>query len=122
MNKELIEKIINIAIENGYNPWDEVKTIDIDIENALRLWGDIQIGFNWRDEKKKCIWRNLSTILTSKEFIDAFCKYLWMNEKDYKNFKNMINWTWDETINDFTCEQAIAIRDWKLEEFYKQFI
>lgn len=135
MNTQLIKEYIEFAVNNGY----EIK--DILYNDEIRL-------YNW----EKTPWivhnsssRNIVTIITSKEFILCICKWLWkrcIQNWDFDWSKGIygefdvqyyidkwldiefanITWYTLDFYSEFTNSQAIAIRDWTLDEFITKIL
>jgi hypothetical protein len=70
---------------------------------------------------------NIIELITSKEYIEAICRYIIENKLN--KWESITTWYKANTysfinpfIDTFTAEQAIAIRDCKLEEFIKTIL
>lgn len=112
MNKEIAQKYIQFAIDNwliANIAWKYEKVLEIDIwekQTYVSLqekpWFTMSGTFN-----------NIE-LITKKEFIQVISKWL-----DWKT------WLWHllhTRIKNITIGQAIAIRDWKLEEFINNLL
>jgi len=62
------------------------------------------------DDYSDIKWQELIELITSREFLEAICHWLRMEGEHFYS------------MNELTGEQAIAIRDWKLEEFINNLI
>lgn len=122
-----IERYIQFAIDNGYIQnifWKYEKIIDLCIWNKQT--------FIWLLEKPWFTAHetfNNIEMFTSKYFIKAVAS--WIIKSWKKSFKlerawlTNIDWEWltiDTLIQRITIDQAIAIRDDKLEEFIEQLL
>ena len=92
MTKEVIDKYIQFAIDNWYDEYD-------------MEWYLFMETLKWP--------RHYVNVITSKEFIEAVARWL---------MENIWFYDLDKIINVLTKDQAIAIRDWKLEEFILELI
>lgn len=106
MNKELAKKYIQFAVDNWYMKNKIQKIINIEF-----------LDYNWNIiiySKKYSFNLNIIQIIMSDPFITSISKWI-----DWKT------WLWnllDTKIKNITIQQAIAIRDWKLEEFIKNLL
>lgn len=131
MNNKIIEKYIQFAIENWYN-W--FWKFDISNDNDWLPSDWIWITFYSLDvdyfgyERIEAEYI-LEQLITSKDFIEAIAKWI-KKEVEETHWNSLLEWCvsmvyrwvrcieWDDAlIYDITTQQAIAIRDNKLEEF-----
>ena len=91
-----IEQTIQFAIDNGYKETTYCKYI--------KKWYKIH------SKEAKLIY-----MVTSKEYIEALARGLLKTQKESI-------WRLESTIDRITTTQAIAIRDNKLEEYYKELL
>ena len=109
MNKEIIEKYIQFAIDN----WFKIKKLNIKkyclMSNIWAWYCEVYIHFDYWENNFKNI--NLIELITSKEFINAVASWI-INEY----------WFCTQETYDLTIKQALAIRDNKLEEFILSII
>lgn len=125
MDTELLEKYIQFAIDNWFRFWSESWFITF-IENNV-------ITVHFPIELEDCEYNLIETI-TSEKFIKAisiwFVKQWDIVTNIYweKSFElNWFTYQFEEEqfkwfIDKITIEQAIAIRDSKLEEFIKTIL
>lgn len=110
MNKEIIEKYIKFGIDNWYKL--KIQTLwNNEWENAFiwKIYSMHCIELVSTNIKSLVSERSLIDICTSKEFIEAVARWIQKN--------NGGGWWWYFSIEEITHNQAIAIRDWKLEDF-----
>jgi len=146
-----IQNYIQFAIDNGY---------EFPISNNIKIFKDTTwVDWLWEYTIKwfiirydfipskttnlfkwnVSVFKSLTDIITSKEFIEAIAK--WM-EKEMEKFRNSlkegelfalvsvkmfwVKWNWFEYKENFvdwvTTEQAIAIRDWELSKFINNIL
>lgn len=101
MNKEIIEKYIQFAIENWF-----IHNHMINIKTIAKYW-----DINNPDKLDRY---TLYWLFQTKEFIEAIARWLhlWDNLIRVK-----IDSIFNKLIDDITFGQAKAIRDWTLEKF-----
>jgi len=137
-NNKLIEQYIQFAIDNWYDLKINFPISSIFIEEDSDL-----IYYNWYNKISKRTWRELcepewiiilpiTKTITSKEFIKAIARWIRKNSKSKKveSYKWIIiqyyidTYIIDETdlIEWITTQQAIAIRDNKLDLFIKKIL
>lgn len=105
-----IKDYIQFAIDNGYRNW------------RCEEWGRFELSTNRFNDI--CIsipgWNtrvNIETIITSKYFIEKIARGL-LDEAKINAFGSETTYS---ELSDMLCAlQAIAIRDWKLEEFIEK--
>lgn len=111
MQKSTIEKILQIAIENGYN----TKNLYLNMykEHEWKIWWEILF----------------ESLITSKDFIDSFCKYLFNNASEIiLNLRlRIIKWFWlydlsSEFKQSFRHKLIDARYNNTLEEFLNSLI
>lgn len=104
MNKEILEKYIQFALDSFLN-LDEVKEIKF---YNLEIITETEISLNYKNWD---IWwkSNFIALITSCWFINAIARGVLKN--------NNWGWWWYFLFNEITHNQADAIRDDKLEEF-----
>ena len=136
MKKEILEKYIQLAIDNGYNGWND----KIEYISAWNTMVKLIDKIGWTKVY------DILELITSKLFIEAvanwilktitsweFKRLLNLPEYTYKSAddKQFLFWeyfSWDSTVDYkvliayITCNQAIAIRDRKLEEFINNLL
>ena len=111
MNKEIIEKYIQFGIDNWYKPYSFADY------QWYESWSDKLIYIDKDDFDE--YWDNLIQTITSKEFIEAIARWLYIWDK---SVRVKIDSVFNKLIDDITFEQALAIRDNKLEEFILSII
>jgi hypothetical protein len=123
MNEAIIEKVIKKAIANWYL---ERKHLIYDLEVSKM----IAIRFYKKPNETESFCEYYLEVFTSKEFIEAFSRFLWNESPKSKwRYPKVMWYVWqlnyeniDWIISDFIQIQADAIFDWKLEEFYQSLI
>lgn len=106
----MIEKYIQFAIDNGFIWLENFKIIEnlrIDNVNIIK-W----LFISYVDKKEWFILESIERILSSKPFIEAIARGI--SEKKKMWYESNYN---DTIINIITTQQAIAIRENKLDEF-----
>lgn len=115
---------IRFAIKNWLIEWmlwePYEKLIDLDV------W-EHQVYFHWRIKNWYTFTDTFDIIrlITSKEFIEAIADFIvkrqceWMTQEHIDKYSD--NWTIKEKQR-ITIQQALAIRDNKLEEFYRNIL
>lgn len=116
MNKEIIERYIQFAINNWYKDLDWYKFLWLKYEIDHILW-EFETA-NWK-YSLQLLWDSILEIITSKKFLEAIARwiYMWNNPVRVK-IDNIFN----QIIDDITTEQSIAIRDKKLEDFILEIL
>ena len=109
MNNNIIEKYITFWIDNGYL-WLYPK-YEIDTQWWIKLYDEEFIDLYHSQT-------HLFVLITSKEFIEAISRGLW----EIKNPNLKLGIYANQTLDQLTYEQAIAIRDGTLEEFINTII
>ena len=122
MHKELIERYIQIAIDN----WFKIRNKRIEWFDLLSQFVDCDVYSNYPDitlwdyEEYLLEWFPFIELITSYDFLYSITKYL---ESDDKYFKNSILtiWTYDRKVNidSLVCLQAKYISWNKLNDFIK---
>ena len=118
MRKKIIEVYILFAIKNWFN--DSL----LDLDRLMSMWYNvIPMLDNWGNTNWKNEIETIADIITSKYFIEAIVKWLKIKEERI-NWKLMTLYKWQDIFttsthfkDEITKEQAIAIRDWKMEEY-----
>ena len=118
---------IQFAIDNGYNFTNGKYYIHHNYREEERDYNDNQskdVYYDWYFIFHKCadIWCDivsLEKIITSKSFIEAVANGLESMDKEL----GLDSLAWDcSSIDTLTYNQAIAIRDWKLEAFINEIL
>ena len=127
MNKELIKEYINVAIENWYKAVKE--SIAYDESNCcfktkeVNCWREEWVYIDFYENNSVCWTKTLMNVIsfekliTSKEFIVAIAKWLRII-----HWRQYLTHGLDDLIDDITTEQAIAIRDCKLDDFINNIL
>lgn len=111
MEKEIIEKYIQFAIDNWFKDLDWYKFLWLKYEIDHILWEFETNNWNYTTQ---LLWDNIIEIIMSKEFIEAVARWLKDNWIQKEELSVIIDW--------LTITQAIAIREWKLEEFINNLL
>lgn len=127
-----IKEYIQFAINNGYPIYSLWKEIEKVYKNNMWFLSVRIVRLYWNMEVRFSI--SLYELITSKPFIESIARWLYENwiqiNSTWLSIDTIIEtsiWEsfykkdWTKYIsrleNRITTEQAIAIRDWKLEEF-----
>lgn len=136
----MIKEYIQFAIDNGYNIWvfsvnseDSTFVSSTSYKTACEYRDKIQKNEDMKIfVKLKYDSLEIYKIITSKPFIEAIARGVeyksWykipdveMSNKRGEKWMTAV-WNLQEAIYEITINQAIAIRDWKLEEFIKDLL
>ena len=122
MNKELIERYIQTAIDNWFNKIQKINNIE---HNMYYMIDNDLFQIDWYTIWHNDICYNFIELITSKEFIEAISEFLYNNNIIYRfSIKESAHMDLkenaiDTSITHITRDQAKAIRDNKLEDFIK---
>ena len=133
--KEILKKYIQFAVDNWYKPkiYDDNENYNWEIKDQLNYSKIKEINLLWyyfSCYSYNSWWaeKPLLNVITSKEFIEAVVNWwpfdtceledlVWREECGLT-----LKSAFQKRIDRITFFQAIAIREWKLEEFIKNLI
>jgi len=120
MNKNILEKYIQFAIDNWFSKLNDDFKIKTDIQTQEKNDNDevyLDETLHWTFIFYWCcdVWCDiisLENIITSKDFIEAVAKWTFCKEDCLQK----------DLLNELTTSQALAIRDSQLEEFIENLL
>jgi len=124
----MIKEYIQFAIDNGYPLQRNFELEDWYGFTNSEYWDSFNVPsiLIIYTENDEVTWYPINDIITSKSFIEAIARWL-----SKKLLEEIIIWRYrlvmcnaelEDLIETLTTEQAIAIRDNKLEDFIKNLI